>query len=246
MAESTSTGAGQVDLLVEELVVRYGTATAVDGVSLEIRRGQITSVIGSNGAGKSTLLRAIVGGVRAQAGVVRFRGDDLTTRLTNEIVNLGVALVPEGRRLFREMSVMENLLLGAYRHKGRNDVKTDLDQVFSYFPILKEKSAERARHLSGGQQQMLAIGRALMSRPQLLMMDEPCAGLAPVMVKQIAGLFQHICNDGVTVLLVEQNAVVALDVSDHCYVLETGKVALSGPSKDLMETDYVTRAYLGM
>lgn len=231
---------------MSSLTVRYGRALALDGVSVDIPPGQVTAVIGSNGAGKSTLLKAIVGLVPAESGEVLVDGVDATSAGTSAVVKKGVALVPEGRRLFGDLTVEENLRVGGYRLRRAAGGAPSLESVLEYFPELRVKLRERAHHLSGGQQQMLAIGRALMSRPRVLMLDEPCSGLAPVVVKRIAGLFSEIATSGVTVLLVEQNATVALDVSDRCYVLETGHVVLEGASSDLREDTFVANAYLGV
>lgn len=231
---------------VASLTVRYGRALALDDVSVDIQPGRVTAVIGSNGAGKSTLLKAIVGMVPAESGRVTVDEADLTSAGTPAMVERGVALVPEGRRLFGDLTTEENLRVGGYRLRRSRVEAPSLDSVLEYFPELRPKLGVRAHHLSGGQQQMLAIGRALMSRPRVLMLDEPCSGLAPVVVKRIAGLFSEIAASGVTVMLVEQNATVALDVSDRCYVLETGRVVLEGASCDLREDAFVANAYLGV
>lgn len=243
MAESIETAA---TINVEALTVRYRRALALDNVTVDVPPGQVTAVIGSNGAGKSTLLKAIVGLVPVEAGVVSVDGADVTSAGTSAVVERGVALVPEGRRLFGDLTVEENLRVGGYRLRRTRDGTPTLNSVLEYFPELRSKLRVRAEHLSGGQQQMLAIGRAMMSRPRVLMLDEPCSGLAPIVVKRIAGLFAEIAASGVTVMLVEQNATVALDVSDRCYVLETGRVMLEGASVDLREDAFVANAYLGV
>lgn len=238
--ETTST-----DIEIRNLRVRYGQALALDGVSLRADTGKVTAVIGANGAGKSTLLKAISGLVPVAEGSILIHAEDMTNASTNAVVAQGTALVPEGRRLFGDLSVEENLRVGGYRLR-RSSTPSSIEEVLQYFPELKPKLRVRAEHLSGGQQQMLAIGRALMSRPRIMMLDEPCSGLAPIVVKRIAGLFGEIAASGTTVLLIEQNATVALDVSDQCYVLETGKVVLEGPSEELKNNDFVSHAYLGI
>lgn len=233
------------DIEVRDLGVRYGRALALDGVSLQAAAGKVTAVIGANGAGKSTLLKAISGLVPVAEGRVFVRGEDLTNATTNTVVSHGTALVPEGRRLFGDLTVEENLRVGGYRLR-RSSTPSSADHVLELFPELGPKLRVRAEHLSGGQQQMVAIGRALMSQPRVLMLDEPCAGLAPIVVKRIAGLFGEIAGAGTTVLLIEQNATVALDVSDYGYVLETGKVVLEGTASELSTNDFVAHAYLGI
>ncbi|MCR1783797.1 ABC transporter ATP-binding protein [Nocardioides carbamazepini] len=213
-------------------------------MSLTARRGQVTAVIGANGAGKSTLLKAIMGLVPVAEGSIRIRDEDRTNAETRDVVADGTALVPEGRRLFGDLTVEENLKVGGYR--VRRSGGSAFDEVMALFPELEPKLRIRAGHLSGGQQQMVAIGRAMMSRPRILMLDEPCAGLAPIVVQRIAGLFGQIAQSGTTVLLIEQNATVALDVSHHCCVLETGKVVLAGRSDELRNNDFVAHAYLGI
>lgn len=232
------------DIDVRSIRVRYGRALALDGVSLVAERGKVTAVIGANGAGKSTLLKAVMGLVPVSDGSVHVQGRETTNLETKTIVAGGTALVPEGRRLFGDLTVEENLKVGGYRHRKLGE--STLGEVLALFPELEPKLRIRAEHLSGGQQQMVAIGRALMSRPDILLLDEPCAGLAPIVVQRIAGLFGQIAESGTTVVLIEQNATVALDVSHHCYVLETGKVVLDGSSGELRNNDFVSHAYLGI
>ncbi|WP_375000667.1 ABC transporter ATP-binding protein [Aeromicrobium sp. CTD01-1L150] len=243
MAESRSSAAS---IRTTGLTVRYGRALALVDVDVDAPPSEVTAIIGSNGAGKSTLLKTIVGMVPVEAGSVLIDDEDVTTAGTTAVIDRGVALVPEGRRLFGDLTVEENLRVGGFRLRGTGSERVTIDSVLEYFPELLPKLKVRAHHLSGGQQQMVAIARALMSRPRLLMLDEPCAGLAPVVVKRIAGLFEDIAATGVTVVLVEQNAVVALDVSSRCHVLETGRVVLAGASADLRKSEFVANAYLGV
>ncbi len=232
-------------LAVDGLSAHYGGIHALQGVSLAVPKGSIVSLIGANGAGKSTTLRAIVGLVKTSAGRVTFEGKPLVGLRTKEIVERGVCLVPEGRRVFPNLTVDENLTLGAYSRHDRAGISGDRDKVFGLFPRLAERRRQKAGTLSGGEQQMLAVGRALMTRPRLLMMDEPSLGLAPLVVKMIFDIVKAIHREGVTVLLIEQNAKAALEIADHAYVLETGRITLSGAGQELLRDDRVRAAYLG-
>jgi branched-chain amino acid transport system ATP-binding protein len=232
-------------LKVEGLSAHYGGIHALQGIDLVVPDGQIVSLIGANGAGKSTTLRAIVGLVKTSAGTVSWNGEPLTGRRTKDIVMRGVCLVPEGRHVFPNLTVDENLTLGAYSRHDRPGIATDRARVFDFFPRLSERARQKAGTLSGGEQQMLAVGRALMTRPKLLMMDEPSLGLAPIIVKSIFAIERAINAEGVTVLLVEQNAKAALEIANTAYVLETGRITLHGPGKQLLADDRVRRAYLG-
>ncbi len=230
-------------LKVEKLQVNYGGIQAVRDVSFEVPEGKIITLIGANGAGKSTTLRSIIGLGPAAGGAILYNGEDLRGRTTAEIVAKGVTLVPEGRRVFPDLTVAENLRIGAYLRK--DDLKGDLDWVYSLFPRLKERHWQAAGTLSGGEQQMLAVGRALMSRPKLVMMDEPSLGLAPIVVQQIFEIVRKINQEGVTVLLIEQNANMALHAADVGYVMETGAITRHGPGKELLEDESIRAAYLG-
>ena len=232
-------------LEVEDIHAHYGTIEALRGVSLTVEEGQVVTLIGSNGAGKSTTLRAISGLTPASSGTIRFAGEEITRAPTEAIVARGVAMAPEGRHVFPRMSVRENLDLGAHRRRG-DGIAEDLERVYSLFPRLKERERQKAGMMSGGEQQMLAIGRALMARPKLLMLDEPSMGLAPILVERIYETIAEINRDGVTILLVEQNAKYALDIAARGYVLETGRVALEDDSAKLRDDPEVQRAYLGV
>ena len=231
---------------LRSLSVAYGKTEALTEVSLSVRRGAIVTIIGSNGAGKSTILRAVAGLVRPHGGSIRFDGEEIIGLGPDRIVKLGIALVPEGRRLFASMTVRENLELGAYLRRDAKAVAQAFDRVFDYFPPLRERLNSRASNLSGGQQQMLAVGRALMAAPRLLMLDEPSIGLAPVAVDTIAEIIQAINAAGVSILLVEQNAHLALKLAEIAYILENGKVVMSGAADELSRTDSVKMAYLGI
>jgi branched-chain amino acid transport system ATP-binding protein len=233
-----------VILEVDDLHVRYGAVTAVRGVSLRLDEGEIVTLIGANGAGKSTMLRAIMGLVPAASGSIRYRGGEICGRPTHEIVRDRMTLVPEGRAIFANLSVRENLVLGAYWRKDQG-VAQDMDRVFAIFPRLQERLRQRGGTLSGGEQQMLAIGRALMSRPDVLLLDEPSLGLAPILVHTIFQAIENINREGASVLLVEQNANAALKHSHRAYVLETGVVTVSGPSAEIASDPKVKEAYLG-
>jgi branched-chain amino acid transport system ATP-binding protein len=231
-------------LEVEDIRTHYGSIEALKGVSLTVEDGEVVTLIGSNGAGKSTTLRSISGLTPASSGRVRFGGQDITRVPAHEIVGYGIALSPEGRHCFPRMTVRENLDLGAYHRRGP-DISADLDRVFTLFPRLQEREKQKAGTMSGGEQQMLAIGRALMARPKLLMLDEPSMGIAPILVQRIYETIGEINKAGVTILLVEQNANYALDVSKRGYVLETGRVVLANDSDLLRDDPEVQRAYLG-
>jgi branched-chain amino acid transport system ATP-binding protein len=232
-------------LEVEMLNVRYGPIHALRDVSLYVEKGEIVTIVGANGAGKSTLLRTISGLVRPSSGTIIFDGEDITHEPPHEIVRRGLCHAPEGRRIFANMTVRENLLLGAYVHNNPDTLIQDFERVFHIFPRLKEREHQIAGTLSGGEQQMLAIGRALMSRPKLLMLDEPSLGLAPNLVQEIFRTIESINREGTTVLLVEQNAHMALRVAQRGYVLETGEVALSDRAENLLRNEAVRSAYLG-
>lgn len=231
-------------LSVENLNVAYGSIHAVKGVSFNVNEGEIVTLIGANGAGKSTTLNTIAGLLRGKSGSVTFMGEDLGKIPPHKIVSRGMALVPEGRRVFLQMSVQENLEMGAYT-KGGVGVPADLEMVYDLFPRLKERRRQVAGTLSGGEQQMLAMGRALMSHPKLLMLDEPSMGLAPILVEQIFEIIQNLHKAGSTILLVEQNAQAALSIADRGYVLETGKIVTTGPSGELLASPAIKKAYLG-
>jgi len=230
-------------LKVEDLNVCYGAIHAVKGVSFQVNRGEIVTLIGANGAGKSTTLRTVSGLLRSKGGSIKFRGENISRLPSHKIVERGLAQVPEGRRIFQQMSVQENLEIGAYTRGA--ETEADLEAVYGRFPRLRERRRQTAGTLSGGEQQMLAIGRALMSRPCLLMLDEPSMGLAPILVEQIFDIIRELHQSGTTILLVEQNAQMALSVADRAYVMETGKISLSGTGRELSESDAVRKAYLG-
>jgi len=232
-------------LKIDNLVVAYGGIEALKGISLEVEEGKIVTLVGANGAGKSTTLRSITGLVKPKSGSITYNGVNLLNMKTQDIVKMGITLVPEGRRIFPNLTVLENLKLGAYFRKDVDTIKKDLDWVYSLFPILKERNWQMAGTLSGGEQQMLAVGRALMSKPKLLMMDEPSLGLAPLIVKEIFNIIKEIHNQGVTILLIEQNANAALHIADIGYVIETGIIKLKGEGKELLNNDEVRKAYLG-
>ena len=232
-------------LKINDLHVSYGGIKALRGVSLEVPDKKIVPLIGANGAGKSTLLRTISGLVKAESGSISFDGTEIMNKQISSICEKGIALVPEGRRVFVNLTVEENLRIGAYLRKDKDKIKEDYDWVYELFPRLKERSWQLAGTLSGGEQQMLAVGRALMSRPKIMMMDEPSLGLAPLVVRQIFEIIGQINKAGVTILLIEQNANMALNVADDAYVLETGEIVLHGPGKELLENEQVKEAYLG-
>ncbi len=232
-------------LEVKDLHVSYGGIKALRGVNIEVPDGKIVTLIGANGAGKSTLLRTISGLVKAESGSVTYDGKELVGMPINKILEEGIAMVPEGRRVFTNLSVLENLKIGAYLRKDKAGIQKDIEWVYELFPRLKERSWQMAGTLSGGEQQMLAVGRALMSRPKLMMMDEPSLGLAPLVVKGIFEIIREINRQGVTVLLIEQNANMALKTADLAYVLETGEITLQGTGAELLVNEAVKRAYLG-
>ncbi len=230
-------------LRIDDLRVNYGGIEAVKGVSFDVPEGQIVTLIGANGAGKSTTLRTIAGLIKPAEGRIRLQAEDITGISPDKIVSKGITLVPEGRRVFPDLTVLENLKIGAYLRS--DDLTDDLNWVYSLFPRLKERSWQAAGTLSGGEQQMLAVGRALMSRPKLMMMDEPSLGLAPLVVKDIFAIIKRINSQGVTILLIEQNANMALHIADTAYVLETGRLTLSGTGEELLRNEAVKKAYLG-
>lgn len=232
-------------LTINDINVFYGAIHAIKGVSLEVNEGEIVTLIGANGAGKSTILRTISGLLKPKSGSIQFEGQEIAGMPAHEIVKTGISQVPEGRRIFAEMTVLENLELGAFTRKDKDGIKADMELVFNRFPRLKERIGQLAGTLSGGEQQMLAMGRALMSRPRLLLLDEPSMGLAPLLIKEIFAIIQDINKTGTTVLLVEQNANMALSIAHRAYVLETGRITLSGDAKELAASDEVRKAYLG-
>lgn len=231
-------------LKVEDINVFYGSIHAIKGVTFHVDEGEIVTLIGANGAGKSTTLNTVAGLLRPRTGLVTFKEQDLTKIPSYKVVSQGLALVPEGRRVFTQMSVEENLEMGAYTRE-KSEIGPTMEDVFNRFPRLKERRNQVALTLSGGEQQMLAMGRAMMSRPSLLMLDEPSMGLAPILVEQIFDIIKELHEAGTTILLVEQNAQAALSVADRAYVLETGKIVMSGTGKELLESDAIRKAYLG-
>lgn len=232
-------------LKVENLSVSYGVIAAVKGVSFEVGQGEIVALIGANGAGKTTILQTITGLIAPYGGSIHFDGADLLKTPAHKIVSLGMAHVPEGRRIFQELSVLENLRLGAFTRKDKKEIEDSLEMVYARFPRLKERRTQIAGTLSGGEQQMLAMGRALMSRPKIILMDEPSMGLSPLLVSEVFDIIREINSAGTTVLVVEQNARKVLSIADRAYVLETGKIVLEGNAADLLNDDSVKKAYLG-
>ncbi|MBQ4585701.1 MAG: ABC transporter ATP-binding protein [Clostridia bacterium] len=232
-------------LEVHDLEVNYGVIRAIKNISFEVNEGEIVTLIGANGAGKTTTMQSIVGLIPKKSGKVIFQGNDITKIPCHKIVHLGMTQVPEGRRIFQELTVYENLLMGAYSNKDNASLKSDLQTIYERFPRLAERKNQVAGTLSGGEQQMLAMGRALMSHPKLLMLDEPSMGLSPLLVDQVFEIIKDINKGGTTVLLVEQNAGKSLAISDRAYVLENGKIVLSGTGKELSESEMVRKAYLG-
>ena len=232
-------------LEIKDLEVYYGMIAAIKGISFHVEQGEIIALIGSNGAGKTTTLQAISGMLAPKAGQILFEGKDITKVPGHEIVKMGMAHVPEGRRVFAELSVLENLRLGAYTRKDKNEVEETLERIDQSFPRLLERKNQLAGTLSGGEQQMLAMGRALMSQPRIVLMDEPSMGLSPILVQEIFRIIEEISASGTTVLLVEQNANKALSIADRAYVLETGNIVLEGEAKALLEDEAIKKAYLG-
>jgi branched-chain amino acid transport system ATP-binding protein len=242
----TATAPREPTLLLEDVHTYYGSIHALKGVALEVHEGEVVTLIGANGAGKSTTLRSINGLNTPREGRIVFQGKDITRRPPHEIVAMGISQSPEGRRLFPHMTVLENLEMGAFQRNDRSQIKEDLDRVYSLFPRLAERKSQRGGTLSGGEQQMVAMGRALMARPKLLMLDEPSMGLAPIFVEKIFEIVREINEQGTTILLVEQNALMALDAADRGYVLETGRVALADEAKALRANEQVQKTYLGI
>lgn len=232
-------------LEVKDLVVSYGGIEALKGISFSVDEGQIVTLIGANGAGKSTTLRAITGIVPVKSGTITYNGEDITGMDTQKVVERGIALVPEGRRVFANLTVLENLKIGAYLRKDTAQIQKDIEYIYKLFPRLEERSWQLAGTLSGGEQQMLAVGRAMMTRPKLIMMDEPSLGLAPLVVKDIFGIISRLSADGITILLIEQNANAALHAAHYGYVLETGMMTLSGTGEELLSSKSIQEAYLG-
>ena len=233
-------------LEVKDLEVSYGVIKALKGISFEVNEGEIVTLIGANGAGKTTTMQSVIGLIPKNGGSVIYDGQDITKQPCHKIVHLGMSQVPEGRRVFQELTVYENLLMGAYSIKEKDTFKEDLEKVYKRFPRLAERSGQIAGTLSGGEQQMLAMGRALMSRPKLLMLDEPSMGLSPLLVDEVFDIIKDINKDGTTILLVEQNAGKSLAISDRAYVLETGSIVLSGTGAELAASEDVKKAYLGV
>ena len=231
-------------LKVTDLTVNYGVIQAVKGISFEVEEGEIVALIGANGAGKTTTLHTITGMIPARTGTIEFHGTDITKVPAHKIVSMGLAHVPAGRRVFAQLTVLENLKMGAYTRKDKDEIGKSLEEIYKRFPRLKERKNQPAGTLSGGEQQMLAMGRALMSKPKMIVMDEPSMGLSPLYVTEIFKIIQEINDSGTTVLLVEQNAKKALAIADKAYVLETGNIVLSGKASDLMNDDSVKKAYL--
>ena len=232
-------------LKVRDLSVHYGKIRAVRNIDMDIEQGEIVSLIGANGAGKSTTLRALSGLIKPAGGTISFEGKPITGWNAKAIVEAGISHCPEGRQIFPRMTVMENLELGAYTRKDKSNLQGDYDRIFDYFPVLSQRRTQLGGTLSGGEQQMLAIGRALMSQPKLLLLDEPSLGLAPLLVEKIFEIIQSINREGMTVLLIEQNAWQALNIAHRGYVLETGCVSINGPAAELMHNDHIRKAYLG-
>ena len=232
-------------LEIKDLHVHYGVIEALKGISLEVNEGEIVALIGANGAGKTTMMQSISGIVKKSAGEINFLNESIMKANPKHIVEMGLTQVPEGRRIFTGMSVYENLMMGAFLRKDKDGIKRDYEKVCEQFPILKERMNQDASTLSGGEQQMLAMGRALMAKPKLLLLDEPSMGLAPILVKEIFNIVDDINKKGTTVLLIEQNARMALSVAHRAYVMETGKIVLSGTGKELSESEEIQKAYLG-
>lgn len=232
-------------LEIKDLSVHYGVIQALKGISITVNEGEIVTLIGANGAGKTTTLRTISGLIKPSGGSIIYRGEDITKLAAPKRVAKGISQSPEGRRIFPDMSVLENLELGAFLRKDRAEIQKDIESVYERFPILGSRKKQRAGTLSGGEQQMLAMGRALMSRPSILLLDEPSMGLAPLLVKEIFNIIKEINKAGTTVLLVEQNASMALSIADRAYVIETGTIGVSGTGEELSKSDEIIKAYLG-
>lgn len=232
-------------LEVKDLEVYYGMINALKGVSFEVNEGEVVALIGANGAGKTTILHTVTGLLSAKTGSIVYDGKDITKIPSHKIVTMGMAHVPEGRRVFQQLSVLENLKMGAYTRKNKQEIEETLKTVYKHFPRLEERKNQIAGTLSGGEQQMLAMGRAMMSKPKLVVMDEPSMGLSPLLVKEVFKIIEAMHNAGITVLLVEQNAKMALSIADRAYVLETGNITLSGTGKELMSSEEIKKAYLG-
>lgn len=232
-------------LEINNLEVHFGVIRALKGISLKVEDGEIVTLIGANGAGKTTTLRTISGLKKPTGGTISLDGNDITNTTAQQRVEFGISQVPEGRRVFSTMTVLENLELGAYMRKDKSEIAKDLKRVYESFPILSDRRKQAAGTLSGGEQQMLAIGRALMSRPKILMLDEPSMGLAPILVQEIFNIIEEINQSGTTILLIEQNASMALKIADRAYVMETGSIVLSGKGTDLMQSNEIKKAYLG-
>lgn len=232
-------------LEVKGLEVYYGVIQALKGIDFEVNEGEIVTLIGANGAGKTTTMQSVIGLIPPKAGTVSFEGKEITHLPCHKIVSLGMSQVPEGRRIFQELTVYQNLLMGAYIQKDKKAIKEDIEKIYTRFPRLEERKNQIAGTLSGGEQQMLAMGRALMSRPKLLMLDEPSMGLSPLLVDEVFAIIKDLNKEGTTVLLVEQNAGKSLAISDRAYVLENGKIVLSGTGEELLQSEEVKKAYLG-
>ena len=241
----SSPPAGELILEVEDIHTYYGSIHALKGISLQVRQGEIVTLIGANGAGKSTTLRSINGLNHPREGSIRFQGQDISSEAPHNVVKMGISQSPEGRKLFPRMSVRENLEMGAFQRRDKANLREDLDRVYTLFPRLAERKSQRAGTLSGGEQQMVAIGRALMARPKLLLLDEPSMGLAPILVEKIFEIVREINEQGTPILLVEQNALMALDTADRGYVMETGRITLADDAKSLRQNEQVRKAYLG-
>ncbi|MGN0661070.1 MAG: ABC transporter ATP-binding protein [Oscillospiraceae bacterium] len=245
MSEATEIKKGEELLKVNGIEVYYGMINALKGISFSVNKGEVVALIGANGAGKTTTLHTITGLLSTKSGSIEFEGKDITKTPAHKIVKMGMAHVPEGRRVFSDLSVYDNLMLGAYTRTDKAEIAHNLERVYKHFPRLEERKKQLAGTLSGGEQQMLAMGRALMSNPQIILMDEPSMGLSPLLVGEIFHIIQEISADGTTVLLVEQNAKKALSISDYAYVLETGKIVLEGKASELMNNAEIKKAYLG-
>lgn len=232
-------------LKIENLHIKYGAIHAVKGIDIEVNEGEIVTLIGANGAGKTSILKALSGLVKPSEGTITYDGKVLNKKSAQDIMKAGISHVPEGRRIFADMTVLENLELGAYQRKDKEGIKKDLEAIYERFPILKDRSKQAAGTLSGGEQQMLAMGRALMANPKILLLDEPSIGLAPILVKEIFSIIKDINAKGTTILLVEQNARMALSVATRAYVMETGKIVMSGTGQELADSEEIQKAYLG-